>query len=519
MLKVFSETQKYWLYRGVLSVASGMSLASAFAPEHMPLCTLAALVVLFYMVAQTNRVWEAGVWGWLFGFGWFASGINWVYYSMYHYGYMPMEWSCVTTVVLSLALGLFPAVAMMAATWITPDAKWRMALALPAAFTLTEWLRGWLLTGFPWLNPAYSIVDWDLAGIAPFMGVYGVLLALVWIAGLIGALWVWYGNGQWVYMASAALMIVTIVMFGMIGKTVQWTTPAGELAVRMVQPNFEPRMVKESLSERFDQAYSYLESVDTNKFKPDVVMLPESVFPTSVQRFPAHQWARLNYWAQTNETSLLFNAFWEPKFDDFANAAVYLEPNGQLTVYEKRHLVPFGEFVPYGFQWYIDSMRIPMSSLRAGSDNQPLMKMKGYDVSVNICYENLFGEEWIEVWQTGSPQLLVNLSNLKWFGPLRAAAQHLQISQMRALEVARPLLNVTNSGQTALVNERGQIVHALPTDATGILDIKVPVVNGEATPYVKMGNWPAILWALAMLVIGFVTTLVTKRSKINKFDA
>ena len=90
---------------------------------------------------------------------------------------------------------------------------------------------------------------------------------------------------------------------------------------------------------------------------------------------------------------------------------------------------------------------------------------------------------------------------------------------MRALEVARPLLNVTNSGQTALVDERGQIVHALPTDATGVLDSKVPVVNGEATPYVKMGNWPAILWALAMLVIGFVTTLVTKRSKINKFDA
>jgi apolipoprotein N-acyltransferase len=85
--------------------------------------------------------------------------------------------------------------------------------------------------------------------------------------------------------------------------------------------------------------------------------------------------------------------------------------------------------------------------------------------------------------------------------------------------VARPLLNVTNSGQTALVDERGQVVHALPTDATGVLDIKVPVVNGEATPYVKMGNWPAILWALAMLVIGFVTTLVTKRSKINKFDA
>ncbi|MBR4939668.1 MAG: apolipoprotein N-acyltransferase, partial [Burkholderiaceae bacterium] len=340
-----------------------------------------------------------------------------------------------------------------------------------------------------------------------------------WISGLIGALWNWYGKGQWIYMASAALVIVTIVMFGMIGKTVQWTQPTGELAVRMVQPNFEPRMLKESMADRFDQTYAYLESVDTTKFKPDVVLFPESVYPTSVQRFPSHQLARLMYWSKMNDTGLLFNAFWEPKFDDFANAAVYVDPNGQLAVYEKRHLVPFGEFVPYGFQWYIDSMRIPMGSLRAGDDNQPLMKIKGHDVSVNICYENLFGEEWIQAWQTGNPQLLVNLSNLKWFGPVRAAAQHLQISQMRALEMARPLLNVTNSGSTAVVNERGEIVHALPADAEGVLDIKVPVVSGDATPYVKMGNLPAIVWALAMLVIGFVTTLITKRSKINKFDA
>ena len=519
MFSLLSETQKYWLYRTVLSIASGMTMASAFAPENMPLCTLAALVLLFGLVSKTARAWEAAVWGWLFGFAWFASGINWVYYSMYHYGYMPLEWTYVTTAALSLVLGLFPALAMGLATWLTPNSNWRLVLTLPAAFTLTEWLRGWILTGFPWLNPAYSVVDWDLAGIAPFMGVYGVLLALVWIAGLVGALWSWYGKGQWVYMASAALVIVTIVMFGMIGKTVQWTQPAGELAVRAVQPNFEPRMVSQSLGERFDDVFARIEKVDATKFKPDVVMLPESVYPTSVQRFPAHQLARLNYWAKMNDAGLLFNAFWEPKFDDFANAAVYLDPNGQIGVYEKRHLVPFGEFVPYGFQWYIDSMRIPMSNLRAGDETQPLMKMKDFDVSVNICYENLFGEEWIQAWQTGNPQLLVNLSNLKWFGPMRAAAQHLQISQMRALEMARPLLNVTNSGATALINERGEIVHALPADAEGVLDIKVPVVSGEATPYVKMGNWPAILWALAMLIVGFVTTLVAKRSKINKFDA
>lgn len=514
-----TDNNKYWLYRAGLSIASGMSLASAFAPENMPLCTIAALVVIFYMVAQTQRVWEAGLWGWLFGFGWFASGINWVYYSMYHYGYMPLEWTYVTTATLSLALGLFPAIAMMVATWITPDAKWRLALTLPATFTLTEWLRGWLFSGFPWLNPAYSIVDWDLAGIAPFMGVYGVLLALVWIAGLVGAAWNAWGKAQWIYVASVALTIVTLIIVGMIGKQVVWTQPVGELAVRMVQPNFEPRLIQQTMNERFDETFFYLDSVDPAKFKPDVVMLPESVYPTSVQRFPAHEKARLLDWVKRNEAGVLFNAFWEPEVNDFANAAIYVSETGDVSVYEKRHLVPFGEFVPYGFQWYVDAMRIPMGDLRAGTEEQPLFNIKGHEVSVNICYENLFGEEWIEAWKNGNPQLLVNLSNLKWFGPLRAAAQHLQISQMRALETARPLLSVTNSGKTALVNERGEIVHALPTDQSGVLDIKVPLVMGEATPYVKMGNWPAILWALAMFLIGFVTTIVTKRSKINKFDA
>ena len=181
--------KKYYVYRLGLSLASGASLASAFAPANTPLFALAALILIFYIVGVTEKVSHAVLWGMAFGFGWFVTGISWVYYSMYHYGYMLLEWTYVTTCVFSLALALFPTVAFALVVKFVSNPIVRMALALPAAFTLLEWVRGWLLTGFPWLNPAYAIVDWPLAGLAPFIGSFGVLLGLVWIAGLIGAIW------------------------------------------------------------------------------------------------------------------------------------------------------------------------------------------------------------------------------------------------------------------------------------------------------------------------------------------
>ena len=175
---LLSPEKKYYVYRLGLSLASGASLASAFAPANTPLLALAALILIFYIVGVTEKVSHAVLWGMAFGFGWFVTGISWVYYSMYHYGYMPLEWTYVTTCVFSLALALFPTVAFALVVKFVSNPIVRMALALPAAFTLLEWVRGWLLTGFPWLNPAYAIVDWPLAGLAPFIGSFGVLLGV-----------------------------------------------------------------------------------------------------------------------------------------------------------------------------------------------------------------------------------------------------------------------------------------------------------------------------------------------------
>lgn len=506
---ILKPEQKFYLFRIVLAFASGVCLSSAFAPANQPLYAAAALTVIFYLIAHTQKLWQTALWAAAFGFGWFVTGINWVYFSMYYYGYMPLEWTYVTTCCFSLFLSLYPIAGFVAANAVTKDPMMRLCATIPAAFTITEWLRGWLLTGFPWMNPAYAMVDSPLSGIAPFLGSFGVLLGTVWLCGLIGAIWA--ARGQWVNRVSMAILAVCIFMLGLTGQSVPWTKPAGEVSVRLVQPNFEPRLLQQSISERFDEMYFYLDQVSAEKVPVDVVMLPESAYPIALQHFPTREIERLKAWTKDEKKTVLFNAFWQDKNGDFSNSAIALNDLGQLQHYEKRHLVPFGEFVPWGFNWFIESMRIPMSNQKPGSADQPLMMLAGHPASVNLCYENLFGEEWIDAWKDGNPQWLINLSNLKWFGPQKAAEQHFQISRMRALETARPILSVTNSGVTGLINEKGEVVSRLETDIESVLDVKVQTVTGEPTPYVRFGNWIALLCALLMFAVGAVAPRILKR--------
>ena len=509
MFHLLSETQKYYLYRFVLTFCCGVSLASAFAPANEPLFALASLIVMFYLVGTTENIKHVVMWGLSFGFGWFVSGINWVYYSMYHYGYMPLEWTYVTTAVFSLALALFPTLSFVVATKWVSDPALRMGLSIPASFTIFEWLRGWILTGFPWLNPAYAVVDWPLAGLAPFVGSFGVLLGLAWVAGLLGAIWTL--RTKWLYVAACGITVFSVLLLSMAGQKIVWSEPSGEVSVRLVQPNLEPRLLQQSVSELFDEAYFYLDNVKVEKAPVDAVIMPESVYPLAWQQFPQSQQKRLIDWVKSENKFLLFNAFWFSDENRYSNAAITMNPDGDLSVYQKRHLVPFGEFVPWGFRWFIDSMRIPMTDLESGENSALTINIAGHSAAVNLCYENLFGSEWIEAWEKDSPELLINLSNLKWFGPVKAASQHLQISRMRALETARPLLNVTNSGETAYVDAKGQVVKQLATDIDATLDVTVTTMKGEATPYVKFGDWPIVILSILMLAGAFISTFAVKR--------
>ena len=491
--------EKQTLYRYGLALCSGLCLSGSFAPDNLPVFAFAALLVISYLGATVKSAKDGALIGWLFGFGWFVAGIDWVQYSMHHYGALSASLSWALTVLLALFLGLFPAGAFCLASRLTDVHIIRAIVTIPAAFTAFEWLREWLFTGFPWLNPAYAFIDWTIAGWAPFAGVFAVLYALMLTAGLLCAAWMQWG--RWVNVASMLIVCIAVLMIGYAGRMMPWAERVDTVSLYLVQPNLDPLADREHQNQRLTRIMAMLEQAENAPEHFDAALLPESVFALAWQDFHAVNKQQLISWVNRTDTTLFFNAFFESEPQRYANAAFMLAPQAGMTVYEKRHLVPFGEFVPWGFHGLVHAMAIPMTDLKAGQAQQPLMTIKNHPVSLNLCYENLFGSQWREAWLNGQqPQLLINLSNLKWFGPKKAHYQHLQISQMRALESARALVSVTNSGMTALIDAQGKVLAQIEPDRVGHLAIEAPVMSAQMTPFIRLGNTPIILWIFLMLI-------------------
>jgi apolipoprotein N-acyltransferase len=169
--------------------------------------------------------------------------------------------------------------------------------------------------------------------------------------------------------------------------------------------------------------------------------------------------------------------------------------------YDKHHLVPFGEFIPPGFRWFTNLLQIPLGDQTRGPAIAPPFVVKDQRVLPNICYENVFGEEIAaQLDADGSAAtILLNVSELAWYGESIAIPQHVQMSQMRSLETGRPMLSATNSGATVVIDARGNIVHSLPYYQPGVLNATVQGTAGS-TPYIALQN--KLFLALTVLAIG-----------------
>jgi len=203
--------------------------------------------------------------------------------------------------------------------------------------------------------------------------------------------------------------------------------------------------------------------------------------------------------------ALIFGTFVEEPGYRFYNSAIGLQADGPAQRYSKRHLVPFGEFIPLGFRWFVDLMNIPIGDQQHGESYQRPMQLAGQRIALNICFEVLFGNEIISAWRDPAlePTLLLNLSNLAWFDDSIALPQHLQISRMRALETGRPLLLATNTGATAVIDPHGGVLAQLPHNQAASLRVRVWGFAGR-TPYVRLGDGPALLVAGALLAAAAV---------------
>lgn len=482
----------------------GLASVLAFAPMLIfPLIflTLGGLYLLLDRTAPHD--WRHGALiGGAFGFGFFLGGVSWVYVSLSIFGGMAMPLAALATILFCAYLALYPALAgALFAGLANPLGAICRALLFAALWTFAEWLRGWLFTGFPWLSIGYSQTPPSpLAGFAPIFGVYGLSWLTAWIAALLAVFGSRFlpsqaATGKSVLKANwlPPLAIALALAAGGALRQLEWTQPTGQpIRVALLQGNI-PQELKWRPERFYDSLRTYYELA--REHPAQLTVLPETAIPGLLDQVPPDYLEALRALARREQGELILGI---PTSDGktYANSAIALGQGG-MQRYDKTHLVPFGEFVPPGFRWFMDRLKIPMSDFAPGSARQAPLRLGALKIAPNICYEDAFGEEIARA--LPEADLLVNLSNVAWFGDSLAPAQHLQIARMRALETGRVMLRATNTGMTAIVDADGHVAAALPSFTRGALTGEVRARAG-ATPYVRWGNLPIV--ALCLLLTG-----------------
>lgn len=520
-----------WLWRLVLVLAGGaqaLSLAWPFAVgptgEPVPALQWLSLLVLLAGLRAAPAARAAFMQGWWFATAWLVATFWWLFISMHTYGGLAAPLAAVAVLALAAALGVYYAVAS-AVYWrwrhATPAAQ---AVAFAALWTLAELARGTLFTGFPWGAGGYAHID-TLGALAPYLGVYGMgavsaalaagLLAAFSQGNLLGLGWRW---------RVFAMVAVPLVCWPLPGRWLVEHLPAhtrshGELTVTLLQGNV-PQDEKFTPGAGIPLALEWyggqLRQAVARADAPHLVVAPETAIPVLPQELdPAYLRSLLNAVA-AGKSAVMLGLPVGNWTDGFTNTTLSWGPGLQQHRYDKHHLVPFGEFIPTGFRWFTQLMHIPLGDFARGALAQPPLVWAGQRIAPNICYEDLFGEELAASFRdpAQAPTVLVNVSNIAWFGDTVAIDQHRNISRLRALELQRPMVRATNTGATVAIDHLGRVTHELPRLTRGTLDATVQGRDG-ATPFARWagrwGLWPLVLVAVLALAWAARRTRIAAR--------
>ncbi len=480
-----------WALAAALAGAGALQTVAFVTTVAWPLAVL-AIAVLAAAVGRSRPA-RAFWLGWAYGFGWLAAGTWWLFISLHRYGGLPAPLAAAAVALLAGALSLYLALTMAA------YAHWRSGRPGPDAalfaglWLLAELARGVLFTGFPWVASGYAQIDGPLAGLLPWIGVYGVGALAAGLAVLLAA-------GRWAARAAVAVGLAALAWL----PTADFTRPTGTLQLALLQP--QVAQDEKFAAEHLPETLAWVARALTEA-QADLVIAPETAVPLLPDQLadmaPGYWDALVAHFSAPGRAALVGVPL--GSFDaGYTNSVVGLSAGAPYR-YDKTHLVPFGEFIPWGFRWFTNLMNIPLGDFTRGPLRPPSFPVGGERIAPNICYEDLFGEELAQRFAdpAQAPTVLANLSNIGWFGPTIAVPQHLAISRTRSLELQRPMVRATNTGATAVVDHRGRVTAQWPPGERGVLQATVQGREGN-TPFARWaaaaGLWP--LLAVALLLMG-----------------
>lgn len=484
------------------------SLALPWSGQSSGSLQVLAMLMLVHQLDKANSPREAAWRLWVFATTWLTATFWWLFTALHTFGGLPALLAIVAVVGLAGALSLYHAAAGALYLRLRPTSLAARSLLWGVLWMLAELARSVWFTGFGWGGVAYAHVDSLMAAWAPWVGAHGMAAVLAILAMAWHQLWRQVPSQGWGRVALKSSVVAAVVLLPAVWQGFMpqgWSHTQGRTEVRLLQGNiaqdekFQPGSGVPNALSWYGQ-----ELLQTSK---SITVAPETAIPLLPDQLPSGYWASLQARFATGQQAALLGMPMGNFSQGYTNAVIGLkpepEPEPQPWQYDKHHLVPFGEFIPPWFRWFTDLMNIPLGSFNRGGLRQPSFAWADQTWGVNICFEDLFGEELAQRFLADDPpSVFVNVSNIAWFGRSQAPDQHLAISRLRALEFERPFVRATNTGMTAVINHRGQVTDVLPRFERGRLDA---VVEGRSgiTPYAwwvaRFGLWP--LWVLGGLVL------------------
>ena len=490
---------------------AGAFLALAFSPVDFYFLAILSPAVLFYsLLFATPR--RAAWLGWWFGMGYFGVGVSWGFVAIHVFGFSSVFAAVILTFIgvsfMAAYISLQGYVSVLFIKKIDFENKKIIVLVIfPLFWALFEWFRGWFLTGFPWLSLGYSQTNSFLSGYASVLGVYGVS----WLTALSSSLLLMsflYKNTKKIFPTLFAIGLIWLG--GYFLSFVSWTKITGEpLKVSLVQGNVE-QQTKWDPNHFEKRKQTYL-SLTQKYWDSDLVLWPENSLTVFHHQLKNNFLTDLAKQAEKKNTDIILGLpVLDRKNNNYFSSLLVVNKSGEQTqFYHKNHLVPFGEYVPLAslLRGLISFFDLPMSGFTPGRYDQKVLLAAGQKIAPTICYEDAFGEDLIRFLPEAT--LLLNASNNAWYGDSFAPHQHLQISQMRALETGRDMMRVTTNGVSALINHQGKIISRSPQFEAHVVTGYVQPRLG-ATPYVKGGN----VFILMIIFIGLVGSIFHTENKL-----